>query len=191
MQSPGMKVVMPASAHDAKGLLIEAIRDQDPVLFCEPLRGYRLIKDEVPDERLHGAVRAPARGARGERRHARRLERRGRVVAERRPSWPPRRGSRAEVIDLRTLVPLDVDGLGEAVARTGRAVVDPRGAAHRRLRRRGGGDDRGGGVLRRSSAPVLRVAAPDAPYPIASLERDYLPSAERALGAIRRVMGAG
>ncbi|MGH3259062.1 MAG: alpha-ketoacid dehydrogenase subunit beta, partial [Streptosporangiaceae bacterium] len=47
---PGLKVVMPASAYDAKGLLLEAIRDPDPVLFCEPLRGYRLVKDEVPDE---------------------------------------------------------------------------------------------------------------------------------------------
>src|ERR1700716_3959147 len=48
--SPGLKVVMPASSHDAKGLLTEALRGEDPVLFCEPLRGYRLIKDEVPDE---------------------------------------------------------------------------------------------------------------------------------------------
>src|SRR5947208_13012158 len=48
--SPGLKVVMPACAHDAKGLLTEAIRGEDPVLFCEPLRGYRLIKDEVPED---------------------------------------------------------------------------------------------------------------------------------------------
>src|SRR5205807_9584315 len=50
VNSPGLKVVMPASAYDARGLLTEAIRDPDPVLFCEPLRGYRLIKDEVPEE---------------------------------------------------------------------------------------------------------------------------------------------
>jgi len=49
VQSPGLKVVMPSSAYDAKGLLLEAIRDPDPVLFCEPLRGYRLVKDEVPE----------------------------------------------------------------------------------------------------------------------------------------------
>src|SRR6516164_2979553 len=48
--SPGLKVVMPACAHDAKGLLTEAIRGEDPVMFCEPLRGYRLIKDEVPED---------------------------------------------------------------------------------------------------------------------------------------------
>ncbi len=47
--SPGLKVVMPSNPHDAKGLLLEAIRDPDPVLFCEPLRGYRLVKGEVPD----------------------------------------------------------------------------------------------------------------------------------------------
>src|SRR5437764_1609770 len=48
--SPGLKIVMPATARDAKGLLTEALRGEDPVLFCEPLRGYRLIRDEVPEE---------------------------------------------------------------------------------------------------------------------------------------------
>src|SRR5918911_2535567 len=48
--SPGLKIAMPATAYDAKGMLAEALRDPDPVLFCEPLRGYRLIRDEVPEE---------------------------------------------------------------------------------------------------------------------------------------------
>src|ERR1700677_3416079 len=50
VQSPGLKVVVPSNPYDAKGLLLTAIRDPDPVLFCEPLHGYRLVKGDVPEE---------------------------------------------------------------------------------------------------------------------------------------------
>jgi pyruvate dehydrogenase E1 component beta subunit len=187
--SPGLKVVMPACAHDAKGLLTEAIRGDDPVLFCEPLRGYRLIKDEVPDEDYtvpFGRLRVVREGddvtlvawsA-------------AVVVAEQAAELAAEEGISCQVIDLRTLVPLDVRGLGEAVSRTGRAVV-----IHEAPLTAGFGAEVVATIVEEAFssliAPVLRVAAPDAPYPISSLERDYLPSAERALGAIRRVTGAG
>jgi pyruvate dehydrogenase E1 component beta subunit len=186
--SPGLKVVMPACAHDAKGLLTEAIRGDDPVLFCEPLRGYRLIKDEVPDEdytvpfgrlrvaREGGDVTLVAWSA-------------AVVVAEQAAELAAEEGISCQVIDLRTLVPLDVDGLGEAVSGTGRAVV-----IHEAPLTAGFGAEVVATIVEEvfSSlrAPVLRVAAPDAPYPISSVERDYLPSAERALAAIRRVTSA-
>ena len=67
VNAPGLKVVMPATARDAKGLLAEAIRDPDPVLFCEPLRGYRLIKDEVPEEDYTVPLGQARDGARGHR----------------------------------------------------------------------------------------------------------------------------
>ena len=67
VNAPGLKVVMPATARDAKGLLAEAIRDPDPVLFCEPLRGYRLIKDEVPEEDYTVPLGQGAHRARGRR----------------------------------------------------------------------------------------------------------------------------
>jgi pyruvate dehydrogenase E1 component beta subunit len=187
--SPGLKVVLPASAHDAKGLLTEAIRGEDPVLFCEPLRGYRLIKDEVPDEdftvpfgrlrvaREGGDVTLVAWSA-------------AVVVAEQAADLAAEEGISCQVVDLRTLVPLDVDGLAEAVSGTGRAVV-----IHEAPLTAGYGAEVVATIVEEAfsslAAPVLRVAAPDAPYPISSLERDYLPSAERALGAIRRVMSAG
>ena len=186
--SPGLKVVMPASAHDAKGLLAEAIRGEDPVLFCEPLRGYRLIKDEVPEEDYtvpFGRLRVVREGdditlvawsA-------------AVVVAERVAELAAEEGISCQVLDLRTLVPLDAEGLGEAVAGTGRALV-----IHEAPLTAGFGAEVVATIVEQAfwslTAPVLRVAAPDTPYPIASLEQLYVPSAERALDAVRRVMAA-
>jgi pyruvate dehydrogenase E1 component beta subunit len=186
--SPGLKVVMPASAHDAKGLLTEAIRGEDPVLFCEPLRGYRLIKDEVPEQDYtvrFGRLR---------------IVREGSditlvawsaavVVAELAAELAAEEGISCQVIDLRTLVPLDAEGLGEAVAGTGRALV-----IHEAPLTAGFGAEVVATIVERAfwslAAPVMRVAAPDTPYPIASVEQLYVPSAERALDAVRRVMAA-
>jgi pyruvate dehydrogenase E1 component beta subunit len=148
-----------------------------------------LIKDEVPDEdytvpfgrlravRDGGDVTLVAWSA-------------AVVVAEQTADLAAEEGISCQVIDLRTLVPLDVAGLGEAVAGTGRAVV-----IHEAPLTAGFGAEVVATIVEEAfsslTAPVLRVAAPDAPYPISSLERDYLPSAERALGAVRRVIGVG
>ena len=186
--SPGLKIAMPASARDAKGLLTEALRGEDPVLFCEPLRGYRLIKDEVPDDDYavpFGRLR---------------IVREGSditlvawsaavVVAERAAELAAEGGISCQVVDLRTLVPLDVERLGEAVAGTGRALV-----IHEAPLTAGFGAEVVATIVEHAfwslTAPVLRVAAPDTPYPIASLEQLYVPSAERVVEAIRRVMQA-
>jgi pyruvate dehydrogenase E1 component beta subunit len=184
--SPGLKVVMPATAHDAKGLLTEAIRGDDPVLFCEPLRGYRLVKDEVPDEDYStefGRLR---------------IVRDGSditlvawsaavVVAQRAAELAAEEGISCQVADLRTLVPLDAEGLGNAVAATGRALV-----IHEAPLTAGFGAEVVATIVEHAfwslKAPVIRVAAPDTPYPIASLEQLYVPSAERVLEAVRRAM---
>jgi pyruvate dehydrogenase E1 component beta subunit len=184
--SPGLKIAMPATARDAKGLLTEALRGDDPVLFCEPLRGYRLIKDEVPDEdyavpfgrlriaREGGDITLVAWSA-------------AVVVAERAAELAAEEGISCQVVDLRTLVPLDAAGLGEAVAGTGRALV-----IHEAPLTAGFGAEVVATIVERAfwslTAPVLRVAAPDTPYPIASVEGLYVPNAERVLEAIRRVM---
>jgi pyruvate dehydrogenase E1 component beta subunit len=187
--SPGLKVVMPASAHDAKGLLTEALRGEDPVLFCEPLRGYRLIKDEVPEEDYttpFGQLRVVREGtditlvawsA-------------AVVVAQEAAALASAEGISCQVVDLRTLVPLDVEGLGEAVAGTGRAVV-----VHEAPLTAGFGAEVVATIVEQAfwslTAPIARVAAPDAPYPIASLEALYLPSTERVLAAVHQVVQAG
>ena len=187
--SPGLKVVMPASAHDAKGLLTEALRGEDPVLFCEPLRGYRLIKDEVPD---HDYATPFGRL---------RIRREGTdvtlvawsaavTVAQQAAERAADHDISCQVVDLRTLVPLDADGLGEAVAATGRALV-----IHEAPATAGFGAEVVATIVEQAfwslKAPVMRVAAPDTPYPIASLEQLYVPGAERVLAAIRRLVQTG
>jgi pyruvate dehydrogenase E1 component beta subunit len=189
VNSPGLKIVMPACAHDAKGLLTEAIRGEDPVLFCEPLRGYRLIKDEVPDQDYtvpFGRLRVVRDGT-----DVTVIAWSAAVtVAEHAAELAMHEGISCQVIDLRTLVPLDVEGLGEAVSATGRAVV-----VHEAPLTAGFGAEVVATIVEQSfwslTAPVLRVAAPDAPYPIASLEQQYLPTSERVTDAIRRVVAAG
>jgi pyruvate dehydrogenase E1 component beta subunit len=185
--SPGIKVVMPATAADAKGLLTQAIRDPDPVLYCEPLRGYRRVKDEVPD----GEHVVPFGRAR--------VAREGDDVtlvawsaavqlAQEAAELAAAEGISCTVLDLRTLVPLDTDALREAVARTGRAVV-----VHEAPYTGSFGAEVVATVQEEAfwslEAPVLRVGAYDTPYPIASVEQLYVPSAERVLAAIRQVAG--
>ena len=123
VNAPGLKIAMPATARDAKGMLAAALRDPDPVLFFEPLRGYRLIKDEVPEEDFTVAARAGADGAGGHRPRDRHLQRRRRRSPRRPPSGRAAEGYSVGVLDLRSLVPLDVDALREAVAGCGRALV--------------------------------------------------------------------
>ena len=189
VNSPGLKVVMPASARDAKGLLREALRGEDPVLFCEPLRGYRLIKDEVPEEEDYSVPFGRLRVVRQGTDVTLVAWSAAVVVAQEAADLAAEQGISCEVLDLRTLVPLDVDGLGEAVARTGRAVV-----IHEAPLTAGFGAEVVATIVEQSfwslTAPVLRVAAPDTPYPIAALEGLYIPSAGRALEAIVRVVNA-
>lgn len=186
VQAPGLKVVMPATAHDAKGLLMQAVADPDPVLFCEPLRGYRLVRDEVPDE----PYTVPFGQAR--------LAREGTdvtivawsaavQVAEQAAEALAEEGISAQVLDLRTLVPLDVEGLARAVGSTGRCVV-----VHEAPLSAGFGAEVVATLNEECfyalEAPVARVTAPDSPYPIGELEERYLPSVKRIVDAVRRTV---
>jgi pyruvate dehydrogenase E1 component beta subunit len=184
----GLKIAMPATARDAKGLLATAIRDPDPVLFCEPLRGYRLIKDEVPEEDFT----VPLGQAR--------VVREGDdlvivawsaavVIAEKAAALAAEDGYSVGVLDLRSLVPLDVDTLREVVARCGRALV-----VHEATLTGGFGAEVVATIQQEAfwslEAPVGRVTAPDTPYPIASVEDFYVPSVERVVAGIRAVLEA-
>jgi pyruvate dehydrogenase E1 component beta subunit len=186
--SPGLKVVTPATAYDAKGLLAAAIRDPDPVLFCEPLRGYRLISDEVPEE----DYTVPLGRAR--------MVRDGAdlvivaysaavVVAERAAERAAEEGWSVGVLDLRSLVPLDVEALREAVARCGRAVV-----LHEGSLTAGFGAELVATIQEEAfwslHAPIGRIAAYDTPYPPGAVEELYVPSVERVLAAVRAAMEA-
>jgi pyruvate dehydrogenase E1 component beta subunit len=187
VNAPGIKVVMPATAHDAKGLLAAAIADPDPVLFCEPLRGYRLVKDEVPAEPYTvdlGTARMAREGT-----DVTLIAWSAAVqVAEKAAELAEAEGISCAVLDLRSLVPLDETALAEAVARTGRAVV-----VHEAPLTGGFGAEVIATIQEQVfwslEAPVARVTAYDTPYPIASIEEHYIPSAERVLAGVRKVVG--
>ena len=183
VQSPGIKVVTPSNAYDAKGLLIEAIRDPDPVLYCEPDRLYRLGRMEVPD----GAYTIPFGKAA--------IVREGDditlvawsaavesclLAAERLAG----EGISATVVDLRTLVPFDVETVVGAVAKTGRCVV-----VHEAPLSAGFGAEVAATLASEAfydlDAPIARVTSWDVPYPAAPLEGWYLPSVERVVAAAR------
>jgi len=122
IQTPGLKVVCPSNPYDAKGLLLEAIRDEDPVLFFEPKRVYRAVKMDVPD--------APYTVPLGEAKIVRPGEQVTCVAwgamlyeAFTAAEEVAKRGVDVEVIDLRTLWPLDVDTIVSSVEKTGRIVV--------------------------------------------------------------------
>jgi len=186
VQSPGIKVVCPAFPDDAKGMLLEAIRDPDPVLFLEPQRLYRLIKGPVPRGEYtveFGRSRLVKSGfdltlvAWSGSVH-RCLEAADKLQQE---------GASVGVLDLRTLVPLDVDGLVQAVSATGKAVVVQEAPLSA-----GFGAEVVATLQREAflsiDAPILRVAAPDVPYPPGGLEDHFLPSVARILAAARETL---
>jgi pyruvate dehydrogenase E1 component beta subunit len=184
---PGLKVVAPATASDAKGLLTTAIRDEDPVLFLEPLGGYRLQRDDVPEGEHtvpFGQVRRVREGS-----DITLIAWSTAVrVAVRAAELAAEEGISCAVIDVRTLVPLDEVGLAEAVGRTGRALI-----VHEAPYSGGFGAEVAATVQQEAfwtlQAPIRRVTAYDTPYPIASIEQLYIPSAERVLEGIRLGIG--
>lgn len=186
VHTAGLKVIMPSSPYDTKGLLIAAMRDNDPVLFFEPKRIYRAFKEDVPDEDYtipmgkanivrqgsdvtlisYGATMLPAKEA---------------------VSLAGQENIDVELIDLRTLAPLDTDAILNSVKKTGRVVI-----AHEAPKTLGMGAEISALISEKAieymRAPILRVAGLDAPVPY-TLEADYLPNAKRILAAIKKVAG--
>ena len=186
--TPGLKVVIPSTPADAKGLLLSAIHDEDPVIFLEPKRIYRSASGEVPD----GDHRVPF----GEARTVR--EGTDVSVFAYGAMVPPateaaeavgRDGISAEVIDLRSLVPLDEDAVIASVEKTGRAVI-----VHEAARFCGYGAELAALLAEKAlyalKAPIARVTGYDTPFPYA-LEHVYLPGADRIEAALRSTVAAG
>ena len=184
--TPGLKIVLPATPADAKGLLLSAIADPNPVLYLEHKALYRSQRAEVDD----GLTFVPL-GAAAVRRPGRDLSvitygmmvHRCLEAAE----AAARDGIEAEVIDLRTLLPLDLDTIAESVARTSRALV-----VHEDRLRGGLGAEIaahiGEHLFTSLDAPICRVGAPDTPVPYAPpLETAYLPSVDRIRDAMVRL----
>jgi pyruvate dehydrogenase E1 component beta subunit len=182
VHTPGIKVVVPSTPYEAKGLLISAIRDPDPVVFMEPKKVYRSLKEEVPDEEYviplgearivqegtditlitWGAMLQPTLQA---------------------AALMEEKGTKAEVIDLRTLSPMDTETIIESVKKTHRAVV-----VHEAPASCGVGAEIVARINEKAlvhlEAPVQRVAGFDTVMPLPKLEKYYLPSAERVIRAV-------
>jgi len=186
VHTPGIKVVIPASPYDAKGLIKAAIRDADPILFFEPKRIYRAIKEEVPDEDYTVPIGKAKIVREGDDLTAISW---GAMVREtlRAAETAAREGIRVEVIDLRTLSPLDEETFLDSVRRTGRAVI-----VQEAPRTCGLGAEISARILETSllslEAPVERIAGFDTVIPLLKLENHYLPTPERIVRGIRKVM---
>ncbi len=184
----GLKVVIPSTPADAKGLLLSAIFDEDPVIFLEPKRIYRAVTGEVPE----GDARVPLGKARTVREGTDvSLFAYGAMVpvAEEAATKLAESGTSLEVIDLRSLVPLDEAALLASVEKTGRAVI-----LHEAPRYCGFGAELAAILAEKAlfhlKAPVLRVTGYDTPFPYA-LEHLYLPNADRVVAAVRTAMSGG
>ncbi|MFC7205180.1 alpha-ketoacid dehydrogenase subunit beta [Haloferax namakaokahaiae] len=182
----GLKVVIPSTPHDAKGLLISAIRDPDPVIFLEPKLIYRAFRGEVPEEDYEIPIGEAA------------VRREGEDVtvftygAMTRPTMEAvenleDEGIDAEVVDVRTISPLDRETIVESFKKTGRAVV-----VHEAPKTGGLAAEITATIqeeaLLYQEAPVTRVTGYDVPYPLYALEDYYLPSVARVEEGIREAV---
>lgn len=175
-QTPGLRVVMPSNPADAKGLLLASIESNDPVVFLENLHLYRSLKGEVPEGYYTTPLDTAAVAHEGT--DVSIITYGGAVpLALKAADELEKKGIIAEVLDLRTVSPLDIKAIGETVEKTGRVVVV------QEAQRMAGV---AGTVMAEISerfvlslkAPIARVAAPDTVYPFAQAENDWMIKAD-------------
>jgi pyruvate dehydrogenase E1 component beta subunit len=186
VNTPGLKVVIPSNPHDAKGLLASAIRDDDPVVFLEPKRIYRAFRDEVPTAPYTVPIGKAEVAKEGKDVTIIAYGAMVRVALEAHEALG-REGVSAEVLDLRTVNPLDVEAIVASVSKTGRAVV-----VHEAPRSAGVGAEVVALINEHAlldlQAPVQRVTGFDTVFPYSMLENLYLPSRDRVAAAVKRTM---
>lgn len=183
--TPGIKVVIPSTPYDAKGLLKAAIRGEDPVLFMEPKKMYRAFRENVPEDDYVVPI-GPAR-----------IVQEGTDVSvfcygsmvsvvEKAAAKAAEFNWSVEIVDLRTLSPLDIDSIVASVQKTGRAIV-----VYEAPKTCGYGAEIAATIAEKAidylEAPVMRVAGPDTPFPY-TLEYVYMPHPARVFRAIQDVM---
>jgi pyruvate dehydrogenase E1 component beta subunit len=183
---PGIKVVIPSTPNEAKGLLLSSIRDPDPVIFMEPKRIYRAIREEVPE----GDYAIPLGKAR--------LVQEGKdvtviawgaMVREVLNAAEQLKGDKIEleIIDLRTISPIDIDTIVSSIRKTGRGVI-----VHEAPKTCGLGAEIIALINEKAllslQAPVERVTGFDIPFPLMKTEHYYLPNPKRIVMAVKKVM---
>ena len=181
LHTPGIKVVMPSGPYDAKGLLSASIQDKDPIIFLEPKRIYRSMKEEVPEESYQiplGKAKVAREGSHltligWSAQHQQNM-----LAAE----SLSQEGIEVEVLDLRTLNPLDIDAIVMSVIKTGRCVI-----AHEAPQTCGFAGELSAQIMEQAflslQAPIKRCCGLDTPFPH-TLENLYLPDSPRVKQAI-------
>ncbi len=184
--TPGIKAVVPSTPYDAKGLLISAIRDPDPVVFLEPTKLYRTIKEEVPDELYtvpigKGIVRQEGKDVT--------LISWGGMMKQtlEAAELVKEKGISPEVIDLRSICPIDTDIIFSSVKKTGRVVI-----VHEDFRSCGLAAEiiaeLNENMLTDLIAPPVRIVGFDCPFPLYKLEDYIMPSTDRVVSGINKAM---
>jgi 2-oxoisovalerate dehydrogenase E1 component beta subunit len=183
---PGLRVVCPSSPARAYGLLLAAIRDPDPVMFLEPVRLYRLLKQEIADDGQALPLEVCFKLREGS---DVTLVTWGAMTVEtlRAAEQLESGGVSCEVIDVATLSPIDHDTILESVAKTGRLVI-----VHEAPRNCGIGAEIAATVAEHGlydlHAPIKRVTGYDTVMPLFKLEQEYIPSVARILDAVRETL---
>ncbi|GIO06010.1 pyruvate dehydrogenase E1 component subunit beta [Brevibacillus reuszeri] len=187
MQTPGLKVVIPSNPYDAKGLLIAAIRDNDPVVFLEHMKLYRSFRQEVPEGEYTielGKANVVKEGTDATIITYGAMVHTSLKAAE---EIEKARGAKVEVIDLRTISPLDIDTIVASVKKTNRAIV-----VQEAQRTSGVAAEIIAQINERAilhlEAPVLRITAPDTVYPFAQAEDVWLPDVKRVIDGLTQVL---
>ncbi|KGX85090.1 alpha-ketoacid dehydrogenase subunit beta [Pontibacillus marinus] len=185
-QQPGLRVVIPSTPYDAKGLLIQSIRENDPVIFLEHMKLYRSFRAEVPEEEYTidlGKADVKREGSDVT------LVAYGAMVhsALKAAEQLEKDGVQAEVIDLRTISPVDYETIINSVEKTNRVVVIQEAQKQAGIAASVASEIQERAILH-LEAPVLRVAAPDTVYPFSSAEEVWLPNHNDILDKVNKVM---
>jgi len=184
--TPGIKMVVPSNPYDTKGLLAAAIRDPDPVIFYEPMRIYRAIKQDIPEEDYFVPIGKANVVQEGD---DLTLIAWGAMLKTCQEAIAKLNGKYSiELIDLRTINPYDAETIIASVKKTGRCVI-----AHEAIRTAGFAAELIASINEKAllnlEAPVVRVTGPDVPVPFAKLEAYFLPDVNRIIKGIEKVMG--
>ena len=185
-QSPGLRVVIPSNPYDAKGLLIPSIRSNDPVVFLEHMKLYRSFREEVPDEAYEVPLDKAAVTREGKDIS---IITYGAMVREAKKAADnlEKEGIDVEIIDLRTVAPLDIKTIIESVEKTGRVVV-----VQEAQKQAGVGGQVVSEISERAilslQAPIGRVSAPDTVFPFGQAENIWLPNAADIEAKVKETM---
>ena len=185
-QQPGLKVVIPSTPYDAKGLLISAIRDNDPVIFLEHMKLYRSFRQEVPEEEYI----IPLGKADGKREGTDlSIITYGAMVQEsiKAAEELAKEGHSVEVVDLRTVSPLDIDTIIGSVEKTGRAIVVQEAQKQAGVAANVVAEINDRAILS-LDAPVLRVTAADTVFPFSQAETVWLPNYKDIIETATKVL---